>query len=117
MEENKNILKSQDVSMLPSQLVDDVKLIVERGLHEAYQSVNMISIMTYWNVGKRIVEEEQQGETRAEYGTYLMKGLAEIFQPLYGSSYSLRNLQYMRQFYLSFRDLEIVNTRVHNLSW
>ena len=103
--------------MLSQQLVDDVKLIVERGLHEAYRSVNTVSILTYWNVGKRIVEEEQKGEVRAEYGTKLMKGLAEVFQPLYGSAYSLRNLQYMRQFYLYFRDLEIVNTRVHNLSW
>lgn len=103
--------------MLPTQLVDDVKLIVEHGLREAYRSVNSISIMTYWHVGKRIVEEEQHGSSRAEYGTYLIKGLATIFQPLYGTAYSLRNLQYMRQFYLSFKDLEIVNTRVHNLSW
>ena len=117
MEDNKCFIKGQDNQVLPTQLVDDVKLIVERGLHEAYRSVNSISIMTYWNVGKRIVEEEQHGASRAEYGTSLMKGLATIFQPLYGTAYSLRNLQYMRQFYLSFKDLEIVNTRVHNLSW
>lgn len=117
MEENKELINSQEKPMIPTGLVDDVKLIVERGLREAYRSVNTVSIMTYWNVGKRIVEEEQHGESRAEYGTYLIKGLAQIFQPLYGSAYSLRNLQYMRQFYLSFKDLEIVNTRVHNLSW
>ncbi len=117
MEDNKSIIKAQDNQVLPTQLVDDVKLIVERGLREAYHSVNSISILTYWNVGKRIVEEEQHGASRAEYGTYLMKGLAAIVQPLYGAAYSLRNLQYMRQFYLSFKDLEIVNTRVHNLSW
>ena len=68
-------------------------------------------------IGKRIVEEQQHGADRAEYGAYLMKGLSKVFQPLYGSAYSLRNLQYMRQFYLYFKDLEIVNTRVHNLSW
>ena len=117
MEENKELINSQENPMIPTGLVDDVKLIVERGLREAYRSVNTVSIMTYWNVGKRIVEEEQHGESRAEYGTYLIKGLSKVFQPLYGSAYSLRNLQYMRQFYLSFKDLEIVNTRVHNLSW
>ena len=117
MEENQELINTQENPMIPSGLVDDVKLIVERGLREAYRSVNTVSIMTYWNVGKRIVEEEQHGASRAEYGTYLIKGLATIFQPLYGSAYSLRNLQYMRQFYLSFKDLEIVNTRVHNLSW
>ncbi len=116
MEKN-NIPNKQDAQVLPQQLVDDVKLIVEKGLREAYRSVNTVSILTYWNVGKRIVEEEQHGESRAEYGIGLMKGLADVFQPLYGSAYSLRNLQYMRQFYLYFRDLEKVNTRVHNLSW
>ncbi len=117
MEDNNNHINSQENPMIPTRLVDDVKLIVERGLRDAYRSVNSVSIMTYWNVGKRIVEEEQHGASRAEYGSYLIKGLATIFQPLYGTAYSLRNLQYMRQFYLSFKDLEIVNTRVHNLSW
>ncbi len=58
MEEKKNLIKTQDNSMLPTALVDDVKLIVERGLHEAYRSVNTVSILTYWNVGRHIVEEE-----------------------------------------------------------
>ena len=116
-EKKKNISQTQNNQVLPAQLVDDIKLIVEHGLREAYRSVNSASILTYWNVGKRIVEEEQHGESRAEYGIGLMKGLADIFQPLYGSAYSLRNLQYMRQFYLYFKDLEKVNTRVHNLSW
>lgn len=117
MDEKKNITQTQNNQAVPQQLVDDVKLIVEKGLREAYRSVNTVSILTYWNVGKRIVEEEQHGESRAEYGIGLMKELADIFQPLYGSAYSLRNLQYMRQFYLYFKDLEKVNTRVHNLSW
>ena len=59
MEENKNLIKSQDKQVLPTQLVDDVKLIVERGLREAYDKVNTVAIHTYWLIGKRIVEEEQ----------------------------------------------------------
>ena len=117
MEDNKNIIKVQDNQVLPTQLVDDVKLIVERGLREAYHSVNSISILTYWNVGKRIVEEEQQGASRAEYGKQVLKGLAQILVPLFGSSYNERNLYSMRQFFLYFKDLEILNTRVQNLSW
>ena len=54
MEDNKNLIKAKDNQVLPTQLVDDVKLIVEHGLREAYRSVNSISIMTYWHVGKRI---------------------------------------------------------------
>lgn len=103
--------------MIPTGLVDDVKLIVERGLREAYRSVNTVSIMTYWNVGKRIVEEEQHGASRAEYGKQVLKDLAQELVPLYGSSYSERNLYSMRQFFLYFKDLEILNSRVQNLSW
>lgn len=71
----------------------------------------------FWNVGRRIVEEEQHGEIRAAYGTKLIKNLSEILSPLYGTSYSKRNLDYYRKFYLLFPDAEIVNTRVHNLDW
>lgn len=117
MEENKELIKPQDKQVLPTQLVDDVKMIVERGLHEAYRSVNTVSIMTYWNVGKRIVEEEQHGASRAEYGKQVLKDLAQVLVPLYGTSYSERNLYSMRQFFLYFNELEILNSRVQNLSW
>ena len=117
MEDNKKIIKQQDNQVLPTQLVDDVKLIVEHGMREAYHSVNSISILTYWNVGKRIVEEEQHGENRAEYGKQVLKGLAQVLVPLFGSSYNERNLYSMRQFFLYFKDLEILNARVQNLSW
>ena len=117
MEDKDNVIKMQDNQLLSAQLVNDVKLIVERGLSAAYHSVNSISILTYWNVGKRIVEEEQHGENRAEYGKQVLKGLARVLVPLFGSSYSERNLYSMRQFFLYFNDLEILNSRVQNLSW
>ena len=117
MEENQELINTQENPMIPTGLVDDVKLIVERGLREAYRSVNTVSIMTYWNVGKRIVEEEQHGASRAEYGKQVLKDLAQELVPLYGSSYSERNLYSMRQFFLYFKDLEILNSRVQNLSW
>ena len=108
MEGKDNVIKMQDNQLLSAQLVNDVKLIVERGLSAAYHSVNSISILTYWNVGKRIVEEEQHGENRAEYGKQVLKGLARVL---------VRNLYSMRQFFLYFNDLEILNSRVQNLSW
>lgn len=117
MEEDQELINTQENPMIPTGLVDDVKLIVERGLREAYRSVNTVSIMTYWNVGKRIVEEEQHGASRAEYGKQVLKDLAQELVPLYGSSYSERNLYSMRQFFLYFKDLEILNSRVQNLSW
>jgi len=117
MEEDQELINTQENPIIPTGLVDDVKLIVERGLREAYRSVNTVSIMTYWNVGKRIVEEEQHGASRAEYGKQVLKDLAQELVPLYGSSYSERNLYSMRQFFLYFKDLEILNSRVQNLSW
>ena len=98
-------------------LVSDVQEIIEYGRKKAYAAVGQTSIATFWNVGKRIVEELQHGEARAEYGTQLIKNLADTIVPIYGNSYSKRNLDYYKKFYLTFPDFEIVNTCVHNLEW
>ena len=98
-------------------LLSDVRLIVEQGLKTAYEGVNSVMVKTYWQVGRRIVEEEQQGEKRAEYGKNLLKTLASEIVPLYGTSYSERNLYSMRQLYMMFPDMEILNSRVQNLTW
>lgn len=97
--------------------VDDIRLIIEQGRQAAYSSVNLAMINTYWNVGRRIVEEEQNGAQRAEYGKAVLKNLAEHLIPLYGESYSERNLSYYRKFYIDFQDIGIVNACVHNLKW
>lgn len=74
-------------------------------------------IETYWKIGERIVLQEQKGSNRAEYGTQLISQLSEELTRTYGKGFSKRNLQYFRSFYLTFNDLEIVQTRLHNLSW
>lgn len=103
--------------VMTSSLVLDVCNIIEQGRQQAYASVEQIAITTFWNVGRRIVEEEQHGEARAAYGTQLIKNLADSLIPMYGTSYSKRNLDYYKKFYLLFPNVEIVNTRVHNLEW
>ena len=100
-----------------SSFISDIRSIIEHGRKSAYSSVGQIAIATYWNVGRRIVEEEQNGEARAEYGTKLIKNLAQDLVPIYGNSYSKRNLDYYKKFYLLFPDLQIVHARVHNLEW
>lgn len=97
--------------------VNDIKSIIEQGRQAAYSSVNLVMINTYWNVGRRIVEEEQNGRDKAKYGDYLVKRIAEELSNAYGSSFNYRNICYYRNFYLCFNNLEIVNTRVHNLTW
>lgn len=98
-------------------VIDDVKGIITSGMESAYNATSRAMVLTYWNVGRRIVEQEQQGNQRAEYGTAMMDVLAEELTREYGKSYSKRNLQYFRKFYQSFPDPEIVNTCVHNLNW
>lgn len=102
---------------LPDKFVTDIRSIIERGRQQAYASVGQVAIATYWNVGRRIVEEEQKGKVRAEYGSQLIHNLAIELAPLYGRSYNKRNLDYYKKFYLLFPNTEIVNTRVHNLEW
>ena len=58
-------------------LFDDIRNIIEQGRRQAYAAANQITVLTYWHIGRRIVEEEQHGEARAQYGTRLIKTLAE----------------------------------------
>ncbi len=98
-------------------VIDDVKGIISSGMESAYHAISRAMVLTYWNVGKRIVEQEQNGNPRAEYGTAMMDALAAELTKEYGKSYSKRNLQYFRKFYQCFPDVEIVNACVHNLTW
>ena len=98
-------------------LIADVRSIIESGLKQSYANVSRIMTATYWNIGRKIVEEEQNGQERAKYGSNLIRFLPVNLVQDFGEAYSMRNLQYMRQFYIKFPDFEIVNTRVHNLSW
>ena len=100
-----------------SGLINDVRDIVENGLKKAYQNVNAITVFTYWQVGKRIVEEEQRGEKRAEYGAQIINMLSADLCRTYAKGYTPRDLRAYRQFYLCFNDLEIWYTRVPNLTW
>ena len=100
-----------------SGLINDVRDIVESGLKKAYQNVNAITVFTYWQVGKRIVEEEQRGEKRAEYGAQIINMLSADLCRTYAKGYTPRDLRAYRQFYLCFSDLEIWYSRVPNLTW
>ena len=100
-----------------SDFVADVRRIVEEGLKNAYRSVNEITVYTYWQVGRRIVEEEQHGEKRAGYGTKLISTLSKVLSTEYAQGFSARDLRNYRQLYLCFNDLEIWYTRVPNLTW
>ena len=104
-------------SKVPEIFIKDVKAIVSEGLDRAYAAVNNAMISTYWNIGKRIVEEEQSGASRADYGKYLIDRLSEALTEEFGNGYSSRYLRAFRQFYLTIPSLEIWKSRFPNLTW
>ena len=106
-----------ELSNIESSFISDIKKIVEQGRRAAYGAVNAVMIETYWHIGRRIVEQEQQGEKRAGYGKYLIKTLSTELTVAYGRGWSVRNLQYARSFYQTYSDLQIVQSRLHNLTW
>lgn len=102
---------------LKKSYIDDIKTIIRNGLTKAYDAVGRQMLDVYWNIGRRIVEEEQKGNARADYGSRLLSTLSEEISKEFGSNYSAKNLRYYRKFYLSFKDIEIWNARVPNLKW
>lgn len=98
-------------------VIADVKKIIINGRNMAYNAVNSASLLTYWSIGKRIVEDEQEGKKRAGYGKQLTKVMADELTREFGKGFSKRNLDYYRKFYVYFPDYEIVNACVHNLKW
>ena len=98
-------------------ILRDIRNIIEDGRRQAYAAAGQAAIFTYWHVGRRIVEEEQNGAERAQYGEKLIDTLAKELTLEFGAGYSKRGLQQYRRFYLCFKDLEIVHACVRNLTW
>ena len=103
MTDKDSILSKIDVSASENEtsvsFFSEVRQIIDEARSNAVRSVDFCRVMMYWNIGKRIFEEEQQGKDRAEYGTYLIVNLAKDLEPVYGSGFSVRQLKFCRQFY------------------
>lgn len=76
--------------------------IIATARDRAIRSVDTERVLMYWQIGKVIFEEEQQGKDRAEYGKFLIKSLSESLQPEFGTGFSIRQLERYRQFYRTF---------------
>ena len=99
------------------QLYSDVRAIIEDARRSVCVGINTIQIDHNWRIGRRIVEEEQKGAARAEYGKRIVSNLSTRLTAEYGEGYSERSLWEYRRFYQVFDDLEILHTRVQNLNW
>jgi predicted nuclease of restriction endonuclease-like (RecB) superfamily len=93
-----------------SLLFKEVSSLLEASRRAAARSVNAIMTATYWEIGRRIVEHEQGGKARAEYGEALMARLARDLVAEFGRGFSYQNLNRFRQFYLAFPSAEILST-------
>ncbi len=97
--------------------VNEIKQLIFAAQKSAYSSIASIMLQTYWSIGKRIIEQEQKGKKRADYGTKLLKLLSFELTKEFGTGYSERNLRNFRKFYLFFPEQEIWNACVPNLNW
>lgn len=93
--------------------VTEIKQILEQARQKAYSSVAFAMIEGYWLMGKRIVEQEQKGKNRAEYGNELINNLSAAL----GKGFSARTLREIRQFYTTFSDLKDLAHKCAKLNW
>lgn len=91
-----------------------IREILEKARSVVYRSINFVMVQAYWHIGKVIVEEEQNGKEKAEYGKALIKELSEKLTKEYGRGFNERNLWHIRSFYLTFPK---VNALRSELSW
>jgi len=96
---------------------DEIRAILQQAHSKAYLAVHSAMVEAYWNIGRRIVEEEQKGEKRAEYGSGLLKKLSVQLAADFGKGFSYANLRNFRQFYLTYPDKNICYTLCSKLSW
>jgi len=92
----------------------EIQQLIQAARDKVYQTANFEMVKAYWEIGKRIVEEEQQGKDRAEYGRYLIKELSQRLQAEFGKGFNEANLRRMRLFYQAY---PIRSALRNELSW
>lgn len=103
-----------DIESRHNGLLNAIKIILNGARQKAATAVNSAMVFAYWEIGKKIVEEEQEGKERADYGSYLLKKLAKNLSLDFGKSFDARELRRIRQFYLTFQNRDAVRPE---LSW
>ena len=101
-----------------------IKDILETSRKNVFRNINSAMVRTYWNIGRIIVEEEQKGKDRAEYGESLIKELSKRLTRDFGRGFDERNLRYIRLFYIKFKNWNALSSESqkggalsHQLSW
>ena len=93
---------SGELGQFNSTLYGAIRQVLESARQNAYKAVNFAMVQAYWQIGHLIVEDEQNGEVRAEYGKKVLEELAERLTADFGKGFTVTNLKYMRSFYRAF---------------
>ncbi len=99
---------------LKKSVVAEILEIISVSQSRAIRSVDAERVLMYWHIGKVIFEEEQQGKSRADYGSFLIKSISNEFQPQFGTGFSIRQLELNRQFYRTFPNTNALRSQ---FSW
>jgi len=94
-------------------IYENIRTTVTEAQKKVYATVNFVMVETYWNIGKQICEAQGKND-RAEYGTGLLKYLSQKLTAEFGKGFTVTNLSYMRQFYITFPNYHALRD---NLSW
>lgn len=105
------------MNALSNQYIIEIKQILTQAKQQAYVAINATMVQAYWQIGERIVQEEQNGKARAEYGKEVLKNLSIELTKSFGKGFSTRTLWEIRQFYLLFPDYPKMRTAFAQLSW
>ena len=90
-------------------LFQQVAELLQNARQQVLRTVNSTMVCTYFEIGRMIVEEEQSGKDRAEYGKQILKGLSQQLTNEFGKGFSIRNLEFIRKFYLTYSISETVS--------
>lgn len=99
---------------LNKSIVSQIREIISNAQVNAVRAVDNQRMLMYWQIGKVIFEEEQHGEERAEYGKFLIKSISNEFQPVFGTGFTVRQLEMNRQFYRLFPNTNALRSQ---FSW
>ncbi|MBK9460830.1 MAG: hypothetical protein IPN94_15725 [Sphingobacteriales bacterium] len=102
---------------LTTNFIAEIKSILQNARVKTYTAINAAMVNAYWQMGKRIVDEEQQGKEKATYGEAILKSLSVELTKEFGKGFSYANLRNFRQFYLTYPDAENCYALRSNLTW
>lgn len=98
--------------IISTQLLSDIRQLLTHARQTLAQTVNTAMVQTYWHVGRLIIEHEQQGQLRAEYGKQVMEQLAKSLKAEFGKGFDASNLRNMRRFYMVYPIQETLSLKL-----